>query len=410
MNELRSTESSVGLDFEWSQFKILIVDDVLSNILLLKAMLSLKKFQIVSANSGKSSLEQVKTENPDLILLDVMMPDMNGFDVATILKTSEEYAPYRDIPIIFLTALNSPNDIVKGFRSGANDFVQKPFNKDELMIRVQHQISLVAAKRIIAEKTLALEASIRNRDKMYSVIAHDLRAPIGTVKMMLEMMMSIMDPAVVGNEIIELINQTYEQTDETFSLLDNLLKWTKSQTGRLNVVYQQFKAEEILPALVDIYRHSAQVKGLKLTYIPTPTSQELIYADIEMLKTIVRNFISNALKFTPSGGEIKVYTTKDVNPDYIVFNVQDNGCGLSEEEKQKLFNTKTHFTKYGTNSEEGSGLGLLLCLDFARKNGGDLFLESKVDVGSTFSFTVPLWSEEREKIHQKIVKDDERNY
>lgn len=410
MNELRSTESSVGLDFEWSQFKILIVDDVLSNILLLKAMLSLKKFQIVSANSGKSCLEQVKTENPDLILLDVMMPDMNGFDVATILKTSEEYAPYRDIPIIFLTALNSPNDIVKGFRSGANDFVQKPFNKDELMIRVQHQISLVAAKRIIAEKTLALEASIRNRDKMYSVIAHDLRAPIGTVKMMLEMMMSIMDPAVVGNEIIELINQTYEQTDETFSLLDNLLKWTKSQTGRLNVVYQQFKAEEILPALVDIYRHSAQVKGLKLTYIPTPTSQELIYADIEMLKTIVRNFISNALKFTPSGGEIKVYTTKDVNPDYIVFNVQDNGCGLSEEEKQKLFNTKTHFTKYGTNSEEGSGLGLLLCLDFARKNGGDLFLESKVDVGSTFSFTVPLWSEEREKIHQKIVKDDERNY
>lgn len=410
MNELRSTESSVGLDFEWSQFKILIVDDVLSNILLLKAMLSLKKFQIVSANSGKSCLEQVKTENPDLILLDVMMPDMNGFDVATILKTSEEYAPYRDIPIIFLTALNSPNDIVKGFRSGANDFVQKPFNKDELMIRVQHQISLVAAKRIIAEKTLALEASIRNRDKMYSVIAHDLRAPIGTVKMMLEMMMSIMDPAVVGNEIIELINQTYEQTDETFSLLDNLLKWTKSQTGRLNVVYQQFKAEEILPALVDIYRHSAQVKGLKLTYIPTPTSQELIYADIEMLKTIVRNFISNALKFTPSGGEIKVYTTKDVNPDYIVFNVQDNGCGLSEEEKQKLFNTKTHFTKYGTNSEEGSGLGLLLCLDFARKNGGDLFLESKVDVGSTFSFTVPLWSEEREKIQQKIVKDDERNY
>ncbi|MCQ2237742.1 MAG: hybrid sensor histidine kinase/response regulator [Bacteroidaceae bacterium] len=407
MNELRSTESSVGLDFEWSQFKILIVDDVLSNILLLKAMLSLKKFQIVSANSGKSCLEQVKTENPDLILLDVMMPDMNGFDVATILKTSEEYAPYRDIPIIFLTALNSPNDIVKGFRSGANDFVQKPFNKDELMIRVQHQISLVAAKRIIAEKTLALEASIRNRDKMYSVIAHDLRAPIGTVKMMLEMMMSIMDPAVVGNEIIELINQTYEQTDETFSLLDNLLKWTKSQTGRLNVVYQQFKAEEILPALVDIYRHSAQVKGLKLTYIPTPTSQELIYADIEMLKTIVRNFISNALKFTPSGGEIKVYTTKDVNPDYIVFNVQDNGCGLSEEEKQKLFNTKTHFTKYGTNSEEGSGLGLLLCLDFARKNGGDLFLESKVDVGSTFSFTVPLWSEEREKIQQKIVKDDE---
>lgn len=410
MNIPQSAEVNVGLDFECSKFKILIVDDVMSNILLLKAMLSIKKFQIVSANSGKTCLSQVKAENPDLILLDVMMPDMNGFDVATVLKTSEEYAEFRDIPIIFLTALNSPNDIVKGFRSGANDFVQKPFNKDELMIRVQHQISLVAAKRIIAEKTHALEASIRNRDKMYSVIAHDLRAPIGTVKMMLEMMMSIMDPSVVGEEIIQLINQTYEQTDETFSLLDNLLKWTKSQTGRLNVVYQQFVADEILPALVDIYRHSAEVKGLKLTYIPTPTSQKQIYADIEMLKTIVRNFISNALKFTPSGGEIKVYTTQDVDPEKIVFNVQDTGQGLTDEEKQKLFNTKTHFTKYGTNSEEGSGLGLLLCLDFARKNGGDLFLESKVNVGSTFSFNVPLWSEEREKIQQNIVRDDERNY
>lgn len=129
-----------------SEYKVLIVDDIISNVLLLKVLLNNEKFQIVTAGNGTEALAQVKKEKPDLVLLDVMMPDISGFDVAKQMKADPEMS---DIPIIFLTALNSTADIVKGFQVGGNDFISKPFNKEELIIRVTHQISLVAAKRII---------------------------------------------------------------------------------------------------------------------------------------------------------------------------------------------------------------------------------------------------------------------
>ena len=143
----------MNMEINPSEYKILIVDDVMSNVLLLKVLLTNEKFNIVTACNGTQALDQVKKENPDLILLDVMMPDMSGFEVSQKLKAD----PEAHIPIIFLTALNSTADIVKGFQVGGNDFISKPFNKEELIIRVTHQISLVAAKRIIEAKTEELK-------------------------------------------------------------------------------------------------------------------------------------------------------------------------------------------------------------------------------------------------------------
>ena len=140
-----------------SEYKVLIVDDVISNVLLLKVLLNNEKFQIVTASNGTEALAQVKKEKPDLVLLDVMMPDISGFDVAKQMKADPEMS---DIPIIFLTALNSTADIVKGFQVGGNDFISKPFNKEELIIRVTHQISLVAAKRIIVAQTRSEERRV----------------------------------------------------------------------------------------------------------------------------------------------------------------------------------------------------------------------------------------------------------
>ena len=175
----------MNMEINPSEYKILIVDDVMSNVLLLKVLLTNEKFAIATASNGRQALEQVDKENPDLVLLDVMMPDMSGFEVAQHLKANPKTA---DIPIIFLTALNSTTDIVKGFQVGANDFISKPFNKEELIIRVTHQISLVAAKRIILNKTEELQRTIAGRDKLYSVIAHDLRSPMGSIKMVLNML------------------------------------------------------------------------------------------------------------------------------------------------------------------------------------------------------------------------------
>ena len=181
-----------------SDYKILIVDDVMSNVLLLKILLTNEKFQVCTANCGNACIEQARKEHPDLILLDVMMPDINGFDTAVIMKKDDEL---KDIPIIFLTALNTPQDLVKGFQVGASDFLTKPFNKEELIMRVMQQISLVAAKRIIEKQNKELKATLNNRDKMYSVIAHDLRSPMASIRMVLNLVVQSTSADTVGPEL-----------------------------------------------------------------------------------------------------------------------------------------------------------------------------------------------------------------
>jgi len=365
-----------------SDFKILVVDDVPTNVLLLRVLLKNEKFQVVTANCGNMCVEQAKAEHPDLILLDVMMPDIDGFETAKILKSDDET---KDIPIIFLTALNSPQDLVKGFQAGANDFLSKPFNKDELLTRVMHQISLVEAKRIIIRKNRELQNTISNRDKMYSVIAHDLRSPMASIRMVLNLVVTAVSPETVGPELFELLDKANRESEEVHDLLDNLLKWTKSQTGRLNVVLQDLDLNDIIPGVVEIFEMIAATKKIKLNY-QAPGTPMVVHADNDMLKTVVRNFMSNAVKFSPQDSSIDIVMATE--GDMAVVSVTDHGVGIAEERLGELFQKGE--TTYGTSGEEGSGLGLQLCKDFAVKNGGDVRVASKVGEGSTFSVLIPL--------------------
>ena len=373
----------MNMEINPSEYKILIVDDVMSNVLLLKVLLTNEKFAIATASNGRQALEQVEKENPDLVLLDVMMPDMSGFEVAQHLKSNPNTA---DIPIIFLTALNSTADIVKGFQVGANDFISKPFNKEELIIRVTHQISLVAAKRLILSKTEELQRTIAGRDKLYSVIAHDLRSPMGSIKMVLNMLILNLPSEKIGTEMYELLTMANQTTEDVFSLLDNLLKWTKSQIGKLNVVYQDVDLVEVTDSVIEIFSMVASLKKIKIREIKP--EKMMVNADIDMLKTVVRNLLSNAIKFSKENSEVLV-KMEEVDGMAVV-SVQDYGCGISEEGQKKLLHTDTHFSTFGTNNEEGSGLGLLLCKDFVVKIGGKLWFTSKEGEGSIFSFSIPV--------------------
>ena len=362
--DLGSLESKINR----SEYKILIVDDVVSNVLLLKILLSNEKFQVCTANNGYSCIEMAKKEHPDLILLDVMMPDISGFDTAVILKKDDTT---KEIPIIFLTALNTPADLVKGFQVGANDFLTKPFNKEELVMRVTQQISLVAAKRIIEQQNAELRATLTNRDKMYSVIAHDLRSPMASIRMVLNLVVASVSQETVGPEL--------------FELLDNLLKWTKSQTGRLTVVTQDLDLNDIIPGVVEIFEMIGQTKNIKFSLEKT-SDPLVVRADNDMLKTVVRNFMSNAVKFSPEGSTIEIKMTTE--GDFAKVSVRDHGVGIAADRLAGIF--KNGETTYGTGGEEGSGLGLQLCQDFARKNGGDCTVESVEGQGSTFSVLIPL--------------------
>lgn len=373
----------MNMEINPSEYKILIVDDVMSNVLLLKVLLTNEKFQIATASNGRQALDQVIKEKPDLVLLDVMMPDMSGFEVSQQLKANPETA---EIPIIFLTALNSTADIVKGFQVGGNDFISKPFNKEELIIRVTHQISLIAAKRIIVAQTEELRKTIIGRDKLYSVIAHDLRSPMGSIKMVLNMLILNLPSDTIGPEMYELLTMANQTTEDVFSLLDNLLKWTKSQIGKLKVVYQDIDMVEVTEGVIEIFSMVAELKKISIR-LETP-SKLGVHADIDMIKTVIRNLLSNAIKF--SNEETEILVTVQEQEGMAVVSVKDSGCGIDEENQKKLLHTDTHFSTFGTNNEEGSGLGLLLCQDFVIKNGGRLWFTSAKGEGSTFSFSIPL--------------------
>ena len=365
-----------------ADYKILIVDDVVSNVLLLKILLANQKFQVCTANNGTTCIEMARKEHPDLILLDVMMPDMNGFDTATVLKKEEGT---KDIPIIFLTALNTPQDLVHGFQVGASDFLTKPFNKEELVMRVTQQISLVAAKRIIEKQNAELRATLDNRDKMYSVIAHDLRSPMASIRMVLNLVVASATPEAVGPELYALLDQANRESEEVHDLLDNLLKWTKSQTGRLTVVKQDLDLNDIIPGVVEIFEAISFTKRIKLDLQKTDAPL-VVNADNDMLKTVVRNFLSNAIKFSPEDSSIEIIMGTE--GEMAKVSVRDHGVGIAADRLGSIFHKGE--TTYGTGGEEGSGLGLQLCQDFARKNGGDCTVESVEGQGSTFSVLIPL--------------------
>lgn len=366
-----------------SDYTILIVDDVDANVLLLKLLISKAGYKTLTAYNGLDALEIVESSKPDLILLDIMMPVMDGHEVARRLRENPERA---EIPIIFLSALNSTQDVVQGFKLGAADYVSKPFNKDELLTRINHQISLIAAKRMISTQTEELKRTINGRDKLYSVIAHDLRAPIASIRMVMEVLISGIKKESIDADMYELLIMANRLTDDSFTLLDNLLKWTKSQTGRLNTVFQDdIDIMNLVRGVVEVLRAIAKLKNITINI--KGNTERVARIDIDMLKTALRNLISNAIKFSYEGSEVDVEIVEE--PERVVIYVVDHGAGISQENQEKLFKMDSHYTSYGTDNEEGSGLGLLLCNEFVKRNGGKLNFFSKEGEGSTFSFDIP---------------------
>ena len=215
---------------------------------------------------------------------------------------------------------------------------------------------------------------------------------MASIRMVLNLAVNVVSPETVGEEIFGLLDKANRESEETHDLLDNLLKWTKSQTGRLNVVYQDMYLDDVIPGVVDIFTMIAEMKKIKLQYLPSE-EKIMVRADNDMIKTVIRNFISNAIKFTPEGKGIEVFYKRE--GDFAKVSVRDHGVGIEPDRLDTIFHKGE--TTYGTGGEEGSGLGLQLCQDFARKNGGDAMVESVVGEGSVFSFTIPIKKEDEQQ-------------
>ena len=336
---------------------------------------------LLEASNQQEAIQRIRTTSPDLILLDI---DKSVRQENTILQDFKTNKITGAIPVLFITSMTSENHIPECLNYDNIDFITKPFRPQELVIRVQHQLSLLRAERVIRRQNEKLKKSLEARDKLYSIIAHDLRAPIGTIKMINSSIeaqkVKIKDPQI--SKLFEMINET---TEEAFNLLENLLRWTRNQNGKTKIYATLFNLTPVARQVVSLFSAIANAKEIEL--INRIEGKFDIFADEDMIKTVLRNLISNAIKFTYTGGQVELSLAD--SGDYWTIYVKDNGKGIPKDLQTHLLKSDEYITTYGTHNEKGSGLGLILCRDFIRMNKGKLHFCSQEGIGTTFYFTIP---------------------
>jgi two-component system, sensor histidine kinase and response regulator len=354
---------------------ILIVDDTPKNLQLLSNILHDKGYNICISTSGSQALETINMEAPDLILLDIQMPVMDGFETFKALKLNPKA---KDIPIIFLTAVVEPEKILQGFELGAVDYITKPFNTLELTARVATHIEIKRSR----ENLIELNAT---KEKLFSIISHDLRNSLGSVLSYSDILLENLDQYSV-NKIRQFVNDIYQSSKNTFELLENLLDWSRLQTERLTQRIEKHNLKANIDNIYVLYNEMAKKK--KITLQNNVHSDVFIYCDIDMTKTVFRNLISNAIKFTNAGGLVSVYCIE--SDSKMEIQISDTGVGIKAESIPNLFSIVKNSSTPGTDNEKGTGLGLMLCKDLIEKQGGRIWVESELGKGSTFKFTLPL--------------------
>jgi two-component system, sensor histidine kinase and response regulator len=368
------------MNSELQESKILLIDDSIQNLKLLGNMLREKKYQIALAKNGIEGLKLVQKLMPDLILLDIMMPELDGFEVC---KKIKEDVQTQDIPVIFLTAKTSNEDLVKGFQIGGVDYITKPFNKEELFMRIKTHLDLKKAHDKISLQAKTLEELNATKDKMFSVISHDLRAPLGGIKSMLDLIYEghSNHKSISPKSLDSLKNAA----DQTYNLLENLLYWSRSQRGNLVNNPEQTNLYDLIVENIELLKSMARNKDIEI--VNNVDEDVTAFADRNMIKTVIRNLIINAIKFTDAKGSITI--NSEEKDDYVKTSITDTGIGIKKSTLEKILNNRDYYTTFGTNREKGSGLGLNLCLDFIERNDGELFIDSEYGKGSTFSFVLP---------------------
>lgn len=360
---------------------ILIVDDVPKNIQLLGKILDHNGYKVVAVTNGDQVMKAATKYNPDLILLDIMMPGKTGFEVCEELKAKPKVS---DIPVIFLTARTEEEDVIRGLSLGGVDYITKPFNSGELLARIDAHMSLKKARDLIIEQQEELHELSKTKDKLYSIIAHDLKGALFGITGLTELLQNELDQHDLEDGIKGSVDLIYKSAHSASQILENLLIWTRLQTNLLELDATQFSLSECIEKCIQLYQTQANNKNVQIKFTPQNTT---VYADEQMMSTVFRNLISNAIKFSSSGDSIYVEIIR-IGQGYKI-TVKDEGMGMPKEVIDDIFNPKDRPQREGTSSEKGTGLGLLLCKEFVEMHEGEIMVESEPGSGTEFSVTFP---------------------
>ncbi len=393
---------------------ILIVDDTPENLQVLSATLLDRGYKVRGVINGKMAIRAAKSGSPDLILLDIKMPEMNGYEVCAQLKADGQTS---EIPVIFISALDEVLDKLKAFQIGGVDYITKPFQVEEVLARVEHQLTIKRLQKEIIYRNNQLQKEIVERKKaeeqaaaasqaksqFVANMSHELRTPLNAILGFTQVMSR---DSLLSNENIENLRIINRSGQHLLELINDVLDLSKIEAGIVALDESSFDLYQALDTLEEMFQIKAETKNLHLKFSVESQVPQYIKTDEKKLRVCLINLLGNSIKFTENGGEIllrvalatvpfqSVETEIDCNSIsnercVIFFEVQDTGVGIAAEEMDTLFNAFVQ-TEAGKKSADGTGLGLNITKKYVEIMGGNIEVSSILGEGTTFKFNIKL--------------------
>lgn len=362
---------------------ILIVDDNTNNLQLAANFLQPEGYNIAIATSGFEALEVVQELVPDLILLDVMMPDMDGYETCRRLKELNKLSP---TPVIFLTAKTEVDDVVKGFQAGGVDYLTKPVRKEELIVRIKNHLDLKFARDKILLQNNKLTSLLEEIQNLVAITVHDLKTPINAIYGFIDMLTEYAEHLTAEEETnFKLMIKS--ATKNMIDIIDDLLTIYQEEKNTAKPKLIPTSTNEIAMSVYYTHNGPAQLKSIELKVLNT-APDDIVNIDIQKFMRALGNFISNAIKFSNPDTTVTLNISKS-DTGKIIFEVRDQGPGISPTDMKKLFIKFAKLENKPTGGESSTGLGLAIVKMFVENMGGTVWAESEQGVGSSFFIEMP---------------------
>lgn len=367
---------------EISKPKILLVDDRPENLYALENMLLDDDRLFLTAESGKEALKIAFREDLSLILLDVQMPEMDGFEVAQLLKST---ARTKKIPIVFVTAISKENKyVIKGLEGGAVDYLFKPLDSEITRAKVATLLQFYRQQQELEQKNAELAALNDQKNYFLGMAAHDLRNPLGNIQTFSDFILNEAGSSISEQhkEFLQIIKNS-----STFMLgmVNNLLDVSKIESGKLDLNLEQTNIVELVKNNLKLNKTISDRKNIQLQFNPANESVEATI-DKNQIEQVINNLITNAIKFSASGTVVEINLEKTSTS--VTLSVTDQGQGIPQTEVEKLFNPFQKTSVKSTAGEKSTGLGLAIVKKIVEAHKGKIWVESEVGKGSTFRFSL----------------------
>ncbi len=368
--------------------EIMVVDDTPANLNLLNDMLTGRGFKVRPVPDGKLAIQAVHNKKPDLILLDINMPGMNGYEVCEYLKSNPDL---KNIPVLFISALDDSSDKVKAFAVGGVDYVTKPFHFDEVEARIkthlrlrQLQIELEEKNNQIQENFNRLKRLEELQDNLTHMIIHDMRSPLMAITLSLELM-ELNSHNNLNEDDLKLVYTAQKSGATLLNMVNSLLDVSRLEQGQMPLEFVDIDIDDLIQSAVDTLGLLTNHVSLSFQKQPNPL---IVNCDSSIVTRIITNLLGNALKFSPENGKISIVIEKYQSE--LKLSISDNGIGIPSEYHKRIFEKFGQVETQQQFKSISSGLGLTFCKLAVEAFGGKIDIESETGKGSTFWFTIPF--------------------